>query len=64
MPMHAIAQREYIYHNQNRGSAVNQNKPKDPKRVDLAPIEAQNPAKYGNGIKVEMDAYGDGDEES
>lgn len=64
MPYHAIAQREYIYHNQNRGNMINQNKPADPKRVDLAPVEAQNPAKYGNGIKVEMDAYGDGDEES
>jgi hypothetical protein len=60
MPYHAIAQREYIYHNQNRGDATNQNKPKDPKRVDAAPTESQNPSKYK--IKVEMDAYGDGEE--
>jgi hypothetical protein len=58
MPYHAIAQREYIYHNQNRGNKLNQNKPADPKRVDAAPVPAQSPDKYG--VKVEMDAYGDG----
>lgn len=57
MPYHAIAQREYIYHNQNRGDATNQNKPKDPKRVDAAPTEAQNPSKYT--VPVNMDAFGD-----
>jgi hypothetical protein len=61
MPYHAMAQREYMYHNQNRGNKVNQNKPMDPKRVDAAPVEAQNPDKDAT-IKVEMDAYGDGDE--
>jgi hypothetical protein len=58
MPYHAIAQREYMYHNQNRGNALNQNKPKNPARKDAAPVEAQSPNKYG--VKVEMDAYGDG----
>lgn len=57
MPYHAIAQREYIYHNQNRGDATNQNKPKEPKRVDAAPVQAQNPSKYE--VPVNMDAFGD-----
>ena len=58
MPYHALVQREYMYHDQNRGNAQNQNKPKDPKRVAAAPVLAQNPEKYE--VKVEMDAYGDG----
>jgi len=58
MPYHAIAQREYIYHNQNRGNKLNQNKPAEPKRVDAAPNPSQDPDKYE--VKVEMDAYGDG----
>lgn len=58
MPYHAIAQREYIYHNQNKGDKTNQNRPLDSKRVDAAPVESQDPGKYE--VKVEMDAYGDG----
>lgn len=60
MPYHAIAQREYIYHNQNRGDAVNQNKSKDPKRVDAAPVQPQNPSKYV--VPVNMDAIGEDEE--
>lgn len=62
MPYHAIAQREYIYHNQNKGDAVNQNKPKEPKRAGKKPVEAVNPSKYT--VPVNMDAIGDGDEQS
>jgi hypothetical protein len=57
MPYHAIAQREYVFHNQNRGDSTNQLKPKDPKRVDKAPIEPINPSKYA--IPVEMSSFGD-----
>ncbi len=64
MPYYAMVQREYIYHEVNRGSPLNQIKSQDPQRVDAAPVQSRDPARYGNGIKVEMDAYGDPDEES
>lgn len=51
MPYHAIAVREYIYHNQNRGDQLNQNQSKDPKRVGAAPVE---PKPRPNGITVDM----------
>jgi hypothetical protein len=62
MAYHCIAQREYMFHNVNRGDATNQNKPQNPKRVDAAPTEAQNPSKYK--VKVEMGSYGDDDSQS
>lgn len=59
---HAIAQREYIYHNQNKGNKTNQLKPKEPKRTVQEPNEAVNPAKYS--VPVDMSAIGDDDEQS
>src|SRR3984957_6173336 len=43
---HLAIQREYIYHNQNKGDKNNQLKPKDPKREAQEPIESTNPARY------------------
>ena len=60
MPYHAIAQREYIYHNQNKGASTNQNKSKDPKRVAQEPVESVNPSKYT--VPVDMSAIGEDDE--
>lgn len=57
MPLHAIAVREFVFHNQNRGDSSNQNKPKDQIRVDSAPptvVAPGNPA-----ITVDMSAIGD-----
>jgi hypothetical protein len=62
MPFHAMAQREYIYHNQNKGNPTNQNKSKDPKRVVSAPVESINPAKYT--VSVDMSDIDDGEEQS
>lgn len=59
---HAIAQREYIYHNQNKGNKTNQLVPKDPKRTVQEPQEAVNPAKYS--VPVDMSSIGDDDEQS
>jgi hypothetical protein len=59
---HAIAQREYIYHNQNKGSKTNQLQPKDPKRTVKEPIASTNPAKYS--VPVDMSAIGDDEEQS
>jgi len=58
---HAIAQREYIYHNQNKGSKTNQLKPKDPKRTVQGPAEPQNPSKYS--VPVDISAIGEGQDE-
>ena len=55
---HAIAQREYIYHNQNKGSKTNQLKPVDPKRTVQAPVEPRNPSKYS--VPVDISAIGEG----
>jgi hypothetical protein len=46
MPYHAIAVREYIFHNQNRGDQTNQLKSKDPRRADQQPAESITPNKY------------------
>lgn len=56
---HAIAQREYIYHNQNKGAKTNQNKAKDPNRAVQKPVEPRNPAKYT--VPVDISAIGDSD---
>lgn len=45
MPYHAIAVREYMYHNQNKGDKTNQLKSKDPKRADKAPVNDIGQAK-------------------
>lgn len=60
MPYFAIIMREYIFHNQNRGDALNQNKPKDPKRVNEAPKESINPNKFT--IPVDMSAIEESDD--
>jgi hypothetical protein len=62
MPYHAIAMREYMYHNQNKGDQNNQLKSKDPKRADKAPVESTNPDKFA--ISVDMSAIGDDGEQS
>lgn len=62
MPYHAIAVREYMYHNQNKGDKLNQLKSKDPKRAAKEPVSSVNPAKPV--IPVDMSAIGDDDEQS
>lgn len=62
MPLHAMAVREFMFHNQNRGEALNQLKPKDPKRTTPTPVESTNPSKYV--IPVEMGDFGDDDSQS
>lgn len=59
---HTKIQREYIYHNQNRGSVQNQLKPKDPKRTAQEPQESVNPSKYT--VPVDMSSINDDDEQS
>lgn len=54
---HSLIQREYVYHNQNRGNAVNQLQPKDPKRVAQEPIESVSPSKYT--VPVDMSSIED-----
>lgn len=60
MPYHAVIVREYIFHNQNRGDKLNQNKPKTPERADETPREEVNPNKFT--IPVDMSTITDGDE--
>jgi len=60
MPMHAIIVREYIYHQQNRGDKLNQNKSKTPERADAPPAETTNPNKFE--IAVDMSTIREGDE--
>lgn len=60
MPYHCIAQREYMYHSQNKGDKQNQLKSKDPKRAGKEPIESIKPAV---GISVDMSAVGESDDE-
>ncbi len=62
MPYHAIAVREYIYHNQNRGDEKNQLKSKDPQRADKEPLQNITPNKFF--IPVDMNNVGNGDEQS
>ena len=52
MPYHAVLMREYLFHNQNRGSQQNQLKPKNPQRADSAPVEGIGPS--GPSIPVDM----------
>lgn len=60
MPYHAIAVREYVFHNQNKGDKTNQLKPKDPKRVDKEPVISLNPKP---NISVDMSSIGDSEDE-
>lgn len=46
MPYHAIIQREYIFHNQNRGDKLNQNQTNTPERAAPPVEESINPNKY------------------
>lgn len=62
MPYHAVIVREYIFHNQNKGDKLNQNKPKTPERVVQAPREQINPNKFA--IPVDMSNIGDSDDDS
>jgi hypothetical protein len=70
---HLLVQREYIYHNQNRGSDQNQNKVKDKHRVAQAPLESTDPNKYQVPVQprdlpskytipVDMSSIGDDEE--
>jgi hypothetical protein len=52
MPMHAVIVREFVFHNQNRGEKLNQNKTKTPERADAPPREQVNPNKFT--IPVDM----------
>lgn len=57
MPYHATIVREYIFHNQNKGDKINQNKPKTPERVGREPAQAVNPNKFV--IPVDMSTIGE-----
>lgn len=61
MPYHAIAVREYMYHNQNKGDKTNQLKSKDSKREVKEPVTSINPNK--TTIPVDMSAIGDSEDE-
>lgn len=60
MPYHAIAVREYVFHNQNKGDKTNQLKSKDPARVDKEPISDIGQDK--SAILVDMSSVGDDNE--
>lgn len=64
MPYHAIAVREFMFHNQNNGAATNQLKPKakEKKRVVKAPKTSINPSK--SVVPVDMSSIGDEEEQS
>lgn len=62
MPQLAVITREYIFHNQNRGDKLNQNKPKDPQRADAAPKQTLDANKYV--IPVDMSTIGEDDSQS
>lgn len=60
MPYHAIIVREYIFHNQNRGDKLNQNKSMTPERA-APPVEQPiNPNKFV--IPVDMSAITEDEE--
>jgi hypothetical protein len=42
MPEHAIIVREYVFHNQNKGTGQEVPKPFDPRRADAAPAQVLN----------------------
>lgn len=60
MPYYATVMREYVFHNQNRGDALNQNKPKVPERVTPPVEESINPNKFT--IPVDMNTITGEDE--
>jgi hypothetical protein len=57
MPYHAVCQREYIYHQQNRGDAINQNKTTTPDRVGAAPVPVIVPNSFV--VQVDMSSIAD-----
>ena len=63
MPYFAVVTREFMFHNQNRGSSQNELKPKptEEKRADSAPRESITPSEYA--IQVEMSAFDDTSED-
>jgi len=59
MPYHAVVMREYIFHNQNRGDKLNQNKPLTPERA-TPPVEQNiNPNQFV--IPVDMNTITEDD---
>lgn len=60
-PYHVVIQREYIYHNQNRGNKVNQLEAKDKKRTVEMPPEPTNPSKYV--VPVDISSFTDSDDD-
>lgn len=61
MAYHAIAIREYLYHNQNKGDQSNQLKSDTADRADKAPIQSINPNKFN--IPVDMSSIGSSEDE-
>jgi hypothetical protein len=59
MPYHAVVQREYLYHNQNRGDQLNQNVSKTPDRAVAAPTPVIVPNAFT--VPVDMTAINDDD---
>jgi|GEM_PF-1879697 len=57
MAYHAVITREYMYHNQNKGDAVNQLESKDPKRAQSEPVRSITPNKFV--VPVDMSAIGE-----
>lgn len=62
MPEHAIIVREYIYHNQNKGTGQEALKPKDPGRAVTAPAEVINVT--GEPVNIDMANFSDPDDTS
>jgi hypothetical protein len=60
MPYYAQIMREYVFHNQNRGDALNQNKPAVPQRVNPVVEQNINPNKFT--IPVDMNTITEDDE--
>jgi hypothetical protein len=60
MPYHAVIVREYIFHNQNRGDKLNQNKSKTPERATPPVEQAINPNKFI--IPVDMSTISEDEE--
>lgn len=57
MAYHAVIVREYVYHNQNKGSETNQLESKTPERSVEKPSESINPNKFS--VPVDMSAFGE-----
>ena len=57
LPYHAVVQREFLYHQQNRGDVLNQNVTKTPDRVQAAPTPVLVPNPFV--VPVDMAAIED-----